>query len=251
MLIISSRLAFITPTSPLRLKTASERMKKRRRDFRDSIEKVSAETKTAAKILKPHNCHVGGHPSINYDQPELLSSIIKIVEASTAADDHRHTETLRTVKTLADLHSELTRIGFKLSRSALYLRLMPRRGDTHEGKRHIQTVPVKLLYPENSLRKKNVDRMFAKLFIDDIFELCGLLGPDAVTFMSNDDKARVALGLAAASLQVPILMHIDYRVRLPDHSFVVGDRHTLIPSVYGICEISKRGVVTYSGTKSL
>ena len=93
--------------------------------------------------------------------------------------------------------------------------------------------------------------MFAKLFIDDIFELCGLLGSDAVTFMLNDDKARVALGLAAASLQVPILMHIDYRVRLPDHSFVVGDRHTLIPSVYGICEISKKGVVTYSGTKSL
>ena len=160
--------------------------------------------------MKPHNRHVRGRPSINYDQPELLSSIIKIVEASTAAGDRRRTEILRTVKTLDDLHSELTRIGFKLSRSALYLRLMPRRGDTHEGKRHIQTVPVKLLRPENSLRKKNVDRMFAKSFIDEIFELCRLLGPDAATFMSNDDEARIALDLAAASLQAPILMHVDY-----------------------------------------
>ena len=64
--------------------------------------------------------------------------------------------------------------------------------------------------------------MFAKSFIDDIFELYRLLEPYAVTFMSNDGKVRVAIGLAAASLQAPILMHIDYRVRLPDHSFVAG-----------------------------
>ena len=51
------------------------------------------------------------------------------------------------------------------------------------------------------------------------------MGPKAVTFISNDDKARVALGLAAAKLQAPVLMHLDYRVRLLDHSFVVGERH--------------------------
>ena len=42
-------------------------------------------------------------------------------------------------------------------------------------------------------------------------------------------------------------MHLDYRVCLADHSFIDGERHTLIPPVYGLCEISSKGAVTYSG----
>ena len=47
--------------------------------------------------------------------------------------------------------------------------------------------------------------MFAKSFIDDMFEVCKLFGPKAVLFMSNDDKARVSLGLTATSLQTSLL----------------------------------------------
>ena len=65
--------------------------------------------------------------------------------------------------------------------------------------------------------------------------------------MSNDDKAPVPLGLAAANLQAPILMHMEYRVTLPDHNFVVAPRHTLIPSVYAICEIKENGDLSYTG----
>lgn len=83
--------------------------------------------------------------------------------------------------------------------------------------------------------------------MDDMFEICRVVGPKAVTFISNGDKARVALGLTAAKLQAPVLMHLDYHFRFPDHSFVVGERHTLIPSVYGLCEISSKGALTYSG----
>ena len=49
-----------------------------------------------------------------------------------------------------------------------------------------------------------------------------------------------------------MLMHMDYRVKLPDHDWVVAERHKLIPSVYGIIEIKAdmmgdRRAVTYSG----
>lgn len=54
--------------------------------------------------------------------------------------------------------------------------------------------------------------MFAKAFIDDMFDLCELFGPEAVQILSIDDKARVKLGLAAASLQAPVLMSMDYKV---------------------------------------
>ena len=56
-----------------------------------------------------------------------------------------------------------------------------------------------------------------------------------LTFLSNDDKAHTALGLAVASLQSPILMHLDYHVRLPDHDFVIRKKHKLTPTVYGVC----------------
>lgn len=47
-------------------------------------------------------------------------------------------------------------------------------------------------------------------------------------------------------------MHLDYQVKLPDHDWVVAERHKLIPSVYGAMQIksNKMGdlsAVTYSG----
>ena len=94
----------------------------------------------------------------------------------------------------------------------------------------MKTVPVKLLRPENTLRKANTDRMYAKCSVDDVQRLCSLFGPDEVLFLS---ESRTPLGLAVANLQAPILMHLDYKVRLNDHSFVhvVGTGHNLMRMV--------------------
>ena len=81
-------------------------------------------------------------------------------------------------------------MGYDLSRSGLYLCLLPHCGNTSEKKRYVSTVPVQLSCPEISLRKKNIDRMFAKWFIKDMFEVSRLFGPNAVLFMSNDDKVQ-------------------------------------------------------------
>ena len=112
---------------------------------------------------------------------------------------------------------------------------MPRRGNTSEEKRHVKTVSVKILKPEASLRKRNVDCGFAKSFIDDMFEVANIFGPLPTLFLSNDDKARDPLDLAAASLQTLILMHLSCKVRLPDHDFVVGAKHKQFFSIYGVC----------------
>ena len=42
-------------------------------------------------------------------------------------------------------------------------------------------------------------------------------------------------------------MHLEYKVTLPDHSFVVAPAHKLIPSVYGVCNVSEKGEIQYSG----
>ena len=64
-----------------------------------------------------------------------------------------------------------------------------------------------------------------------------LFGPESVFVVSIDDKAKVQLGITAATRQAPLIMHMEYEVRLPDHDFVVASKHKLVPSVYAACEI--------------
>lgn len=49
-----------------------------------------------------------------------------------------------------------------------------------------------------------------------------------------------------------MLMHLEYKLGLPDHTWVIASRHKLIPSVYAAIEIEadafgKPGAVKYSG----
>lgn len=49
-----------------------------------------------------------------------------------------------------------------------------------------------------------------------------------------------------------MVMHMEYRVKLPDHDWVVANKHKLIPSVYGLIDIRPDGLgdpkaVGYSG----
>ena len=57
-----------------------------------------------------------------------------------------------------------------------------------EGKRHANTVKVKLIRPEDTFQKKK-HRMSAKSFIDNVKEICAILDPKAAMLLSNDDKA--------------------------------------------------------------
>lgn len=43
------------------------------------------------------------------------------------------------------------------------------------------------------------------------------------------------------------LIHVDYCVHLPDHDFVIGQKHKLIPPVYEVCVDSTKDKVTYLG----
>lgn len=63
---------------------------------------------------------------------------------------------------------------------------------------------------------------------------------------------RVPIGITAANKQAPIIMHMEYSVRLPDHDWVVAQGHKLIPSVYAGIVIQPNGLgkpkaVGYSG----
>ena len=85
-----------------------------------------------------------GRPPIEIDQPGLKDAIMDLCQNSSAAEDKRRYEGIRTTRTLDELHSELKNLDFKLCRSSTHYRLMPARSNTKEGQRHVRIAPVKV-----------------------------------------------------------------------------------------------------------
>ncbi|CAG8449488.1 6300_t:CDS:2 [Dentiscutata heterogama] len=212
------------------------------------IEKQLKEAGFDTQLVRP----TVGRPSLEEAQPGLLEAIVQIVSSDGQADKRQRSELIRSVKTLDQLQEALTNMNYKLSCSATYLWLIPRRHSSKEGKQHVKTVPVKLLRSQNSARRSHDDTHFCAALIRNIKEMVSLLGPKSALVISQDDKARIPLGLAVANKQAPILMKLEYRVELPDHDWVVAERHKLIPSVYAVLDVQEdkyrqAEAVTYSG----
>lgn len=150
-------------------------------------------------------------PRLEEDQPFLLETITNLALHGSAAHERRRDDVIRTVKTLDDLVDKLEENGFSLSRSAAYLRLLPRRSNSIEGKRHVRTVPVKLIRASNDLHREHSDSKFAMTTIRHIDEIASILGSNEVTYLSQDDKAKIPIGVTAAKSQAPLLMHMEYR----------------------------------------
>ena len=223
------------------------RQKKARDTRKKKLESLDEESRVLLTGKK--DCTPGRPPK--EDNNAMIDAICRIAISGSAAHEKRRSDIIRTVKTLDQLTSALKLEGFTLQRSSVYLRLLPRIARTIEGKRYVNTAPVKLLRSQNSLHKGHPSTRFAKSTIRHLEELAGILGPEEVCFLSQDDKCKVPIGLTAANKQAPLLMHLEYQVTLPDHDYVIAANHKLIPSVFGGMEIKKNcftsEAVTYSG----
>ncbi|KAJ6643287.1 hypothetical protein Bhyg_08245, partial [Pseudolycoriella hygida] len=211
----------------------AHRSRKNRRKQKENLKKNISTYPEAADLLNVRNAP--GRPRTEEAQPMLLQTITDIALYGSAAHERRQSDIYRSVKTLDELCVPINAKGdFYISISALYLRLLPKRSNSIEGKRHVNTCPVKLLKSQNDKHCTHPD------------------GPKQVCFISQDDKSRVNIGLAAAQLQAPVIMHVEYRVSLPDHDWVVAPRHKFIPSVYAGITIKANGfgkpdAVEYTG----
>jgi hypothetical protein len=129
----------------------------------------------------------------------------------------------------------------------LYFSLLPHRAKSIDGRRHVYTAPVRLRRAQHDEHSKHEDGHFATATIRYMKDLASIFGNNCVFYLSQDDKCKVPLGLPAARVQAPMLMHLDYRIRLPDHDWIVAPRHQLIPSVYAGCLLSNDGDLGYCG----
>ena len=99
---------------------------------------------------------------------------------------------IRQVKTLDDLHKALHSLGFSVSRSGLYLRMLPRSQASNQGKKHINALPVKLVRPQNNLRRKHPDRMFAAETSKSLDAMAKFFGPGVVLYISQVNSIAVS-----------------------------------------------------------
>lgn len=234
-----------------RLKSNTKSAQKLRGKRKKGLELIKVDHPDAAKVLCLRDDV--GRPSCEVNQPQLFQTIIDIAMHGASADEKRRSEGLRSCRTLDDLHVELKNFGFSIGRTTVYYRLLPRSEKSIDGKRHVKTVPVKLCRAQSDLHSGHVNTWFALASVQHAEELAATF-PDQSCFLSVDDKCRVPIGITACVKQSPLLMHLSYRVRLPDHDFVKAEKHKLIPSVCaGINVTSTNGRpgegkrVTYSG----
>ena len=80
---------------------------------------------------------------------------------------------------------------------------------------------------------------FARASIRDLEKTAAILWPEEVNFYSQDDKAKVSIEITLAKKQIPLLMHIEYQVTLPDYDYAAGSKHKLIPFILGVMKVVK------------
>lgn len=189
-----------------------------------------------------------GHPRIEMDEPGLPHIIRDSAIYGSAADDKRRTQCIRSIKTLDDITEAVrNEYGINVSRSGIYLRMLSRRSSSIEGRQHYAGIPVKLTKASTEAHKSHIDTGFAASTIRNLEELASMLGSEDAFFISQDDKARVPIGITAATKQSPLLINMEYRIELPDHDWVMARGHTLIPSVYAGIVVRENNFIVQKG----
>jgi hypothetical protein len=98
-------------------------------------------------------------PRLEIKQPLLLQvSTIDLAMHSSAAHEKRRSKVYRSIATFDELTEQLRKNGSQISRSGVYLRLLPWRSFSLEGKRHVVTVPVSSSSPAKQFAFKALRR---------------------------------------------------------------------------------------------
>ncbi|XP_072036005.1 uncharacterized protein [Amphiura filiformis] len=224
------------------LQANAVRQKKYRDRKKKQLEQLQKSHPQLACKLKTRNKR--GRPRIEETQPDLLK-VLEEVAGAAAAGDNKNGDTPKpalTGKSLRDLTIEMKQRGFKLSRSAAYLRLAPRATESPEGKRHVKYVPVKLR-PQTGHGKQHIDGKFAAASIQYVQELTSVLGPQVVGYVIQDNGCRVRFKSSGENSSEHMVL--DYRAPQSDSEAMrlkSLDGTKLVLSLYGACQIHKNGM---------
>ena len=92
------------------------------------------------------------------------------------------------------------------------------------------------LSPQSSHHKRHPFTTLVKVTIKHLEKLAGILR----ICLFNYDKCKLLIGLTVPSVQLTLIMHLEYQVTLPGHNYVTAPNHKFITSVIGKSEDMKK-----------
>ena len=119
-----------------------------------------------------------GRPNVEKYYPHFSCILMDIVNEYCATDPKRRSNMLIYCDTLPQFLEKVKAAGFDVVASTLYYRLLPRRANTIEGRRHVatRTIPVQLFKPKEDDHGHHPSKRFCLAQSRQNKQLAGMLG---------------------------------------------------------------------------
>ncbi|GBC23550.2 hypothetical protein GLOIN_2v1766467 [Rhizophagus irregularis DAOM 181602=DAOM 197198] len=190
-----------------------------------------------------------GRPSFLIQYPNLHEHIHECIEFG-AADKKRRKEVIK-VRTIRHLRENLnSKYNEYLSRTTLNNYLLPSRSNTKAAKTHHHPALVANASVSRTEKNEHIDEHYCLASVKGAKQFAALFSTHSV-IISQDDKAKVPLGIPAVGRTFQTIQSFQEPVTLPDHDFPVGMQQKLIPSVYLLINLSDTNDTFCNGQLSI
>lgn len=174
----------------------------------------------------------------------LIEATNRISFRRSDSHEKRQSEVILTVnlKEITERDLIMSRLAYKctaIRRTFLALLILhlfiPKKCSSAE-RRLAKEYSSKGLSPQSSHHKRHPFTTLAKVTIKHLEKLAGILR----ICLFNYDKCKLLIGLTVPSIQLTLIMHLEYQVTLPGHNYVTAPNHKFITSVIGKSEDMKK-----------
>ncbi|PKB95475.1 hypothetical protein RhiirA5_385935 [Rhizophagus irregularis] len=171
-----------------------------------------------------------GRPSFLIKNPDLLEKMHASVEFG-AADYKRRKEIIK-VRTIKHFREKMDEdYGIYMAKSTLQNYMQPKHPGSKEAQRHHHPAQIRFAAVRRDEMNSHVDEHYCLASVKGVKSFATAF-PQDVLIISQDDKAKVPLGMAAVGRTFKTIQTTNEPVSVPDHDFPKAAKHKLVPSVY-------------------
>ena len=175
-----------------------------------------------------------GRPSYSLKNPELYDQLHACVEFGSA-DNRRRKEWIK-VRTISHLRTAMEEnYNQYISKSCFQTYLLPRHPNSIQAKRHHHPAFIRNVAVSRNEMTPHEDEHYCLASVKGVRQFAEAFSENSI-IISQDDKAKVPLGIPAVGCTFSTVQSRNQPVSIPDHDFPVSSKHKLIPSVYLIID---------------
>ena len=191
---------------------------------REKKRKILNENQEVIQYDKP------GRPSLLFKHPNLHDHIHDSIKFG-AADEKRRREVVK-VRIIENLHKTLEEnYNVYMARTTLNNYLLPRQSNSIAAKAHHHPAWVAVAGVSRTETRDHPDGHYCLASVKNARQFATVFADKAV-IISQDDKAKIGLGVPAVGRTFRTLQSVHEPVSVADHDFPLGNGQKLVPSVY-------------------